>query len=88
MPDRPESLDAVLEPTLAALARSGDDALSKACSEGCPDWDEVVAWTDRTRQLVLRQRQPSALRVEIPAMASRLLEILRSTPGTRQVDPE
>jgi serine O-acetyltransferase len=88
MPDRPESLDEVLEPTLAALARSGDDALSKACSEGCPDWDEVVAWTDRTRRLVLRERQPSALRAQIPAMASQLLEILRSTPGTREVDPE
>jgi serine O-acetyltransferase len=88
MPDRPESLDQVLEPSVAALARSGDDALSKACSEGCPDWDAVVAWTDRTRQLVLRQRQPSVLRAELPGMAGRLLEILRSTPASPYVDPE
>ena len=88
MPDRPESLDEVLEPSVAALARSGDDALSKACSEGCPDWGAVVAWTDRTRQLVLRQRQPSVLRAELPSMAGRLLEILRATPASPDVDPE
>ncbi len=82
MPNRPDGLDDVLEPTIAELARAGDDALSKACSEGCPDWDEVVSWTERTRRMVLRERQPAALRAEIPALAERLVAILHSTPQT------
>jgi serine O-acetyltransferase len=82
MPNRPDGLDDVLEPTIVELARGGDDALSKACNEGCPDWDEVVDWTERTRRLVLRERQPAALRAEIPALAERLEAILHSTPRT------
>jgi serine O-acetyltransferase len=82
MPNRPDGLDDVLEPTIVELARGGDDALSKACSEGCPNWDEVVDWTERTRRLVLRERQPAALRAEIPALAERLEAILHSTPRT------
>jgi serine O-acetyltransferase len=88
MPNRPDSLDEVLEPTIAALARSGDDALSKACAEGCPDLEEVVEWTERVRDLVLRQRQAAALRAEIPAVAERLLRILRSIPLRPDLDPE
>jgi serine O-acetyltransferase len=82
MPNRPNGLDELLEPTIAELARPTDDALSKACQEGCPNWDEVVAWTERTLRLVLRERNTAALRAEIPTLAERLAAILHSTPQT------
>ncbi len=88
MPNRPDGLDEVLEPTIAALARSGDDALSKACAEGCPDLEQVVEWTERACEVVLRQRQASVLRAEIPALAERLVRILESIPLPPDLDPE
>jgi len=87
MPTRPTALDAVLEPTIAALAASGDDALSKAAADGVPDRDEAVAWTERAVQLVLRERQAAALRAELTALAERLLGMLRASPQTLEVAP-
>lgn len=66
----------VYEATVAALSASGDDALSKADAEGYPDWDEVVAFTERAKAVVLHQRDRSALRSEVPALAERLRRVL------------
>ena len=72
-PSLPED---VLKQTIAALSASSDDALTKAASEGIPDRDAVVDWVERTKSLVLMQRDRSALRSEIPALAERLLHLL------------
>jgi serine O-acetyltransferase len=70
---RPED---VYEATIAALSSCADDALSKADCEGHADPAEVVAWTERLKSVVLHQRDRSALRSEIPALADRLLRML------------
>jgi serine O-acetyltransferase len=70
---RPED---AYEDTVSALSASGDDALSKADAEGFPARDEVVAWADRARSLILHQRDRGALRAEIPALAERLSRLL------------
>jgi serine O-acetyltransferase len=87
MATRPKPVEDVLEPTIALLSTSNGDALCKACSEGaCPSWDDVVEWTERTKQLVLRQRQAAALRAELPALADRLLQMLETTPISGDLD--
>jgi serine O-acetyltransferase len=68
----------VLKEAIAALSRTGDDALTKACAEGLPDRAELVAWTERVQRLLLTQRDRSELRSEIPQLAERLLALLRS----------
>jgi len=75
-PVNPERLDDVLDATIVALSASGDDALSKAVSEGFPDRAEVIAWTRRLRSMVERQRDRSALRAEVRLLAERLLRLL------------
>ena len=47
-------------PPIAALSAPGDDALSKADGEGYPDREEVVAWTERVKSVVLHQRDRGA----------------------------
>ncbi len=82
--------DDVLEATIQALSATSGDALAKAAAEGFPDRSEVVEWSDRMLGLVLRQRDRSALRAELPALAERFLRILatrdagarRSTRGS------
>lgn len=76
-----ERLEDVLSGTVAAFSATGDDALSKALAEGLPDRDEVVAWAERAKTLVLRQRDRSSLRSELPALAGRLEKLLRSLPA-------
>lgn len=68
--------DDVLSETIDALSASADDALTKAAGEGLPDPAAAIAWVERARRLVLMQRDISALRSEIPALAQRLHEIL------------
>jgi serine O-acetyltransferase len=80
---RPED---VYEDTVAALSASGDDALSKADAEGFPPRDEVIAWAERARSLVLHQRDRGALRAEIPALAERLGRLLERVPLPANVD--
>ena len=87
MPNRPEGLDAVLEATMRELAASGDDALSKAASEVCVDWGEAVEWTERVKQLVLRERRADVLRAEIPALAERLQRQLTGVAALEEIDP-
>ena len=69
--------DEVLERTIAALAASGADSLSKAIAEGIPDREELVGWLERCQRLVLLQRDRSALRSEVPALVERLARLLR-----------
>jgi serine O-acetyltransferase len=68
----PSSREEVLETAIRALSESGDDALSKADGEGYASWSDVVAWTERTKAMVLHQRDRGALRAEIPTLAERL----------------
>jgi serine O-acetyltransferase len=72
----PRRSDQDYDATIQALSATADDALSKADCEGFPDWHEVVAWTERLKTLVLHQRDRSALRAELPALAERLQRFL------------
>jgi len=73
-------LEDVYEATIAALSAHGSDALAKADAEGYPDYDEVVAWTERVKAVVLHQRDRGALRSELPVLAERLLRFLAKVP--------
>lgn len=81
-------LDDVIQATVVALSATADDALSKADCEGYPDWDEVVAFTERAKAVVLHQRDRGALRSEIPALADRLRRILSRVARPEGFDPE
>jgi serine O-acetyltransferase len=73
-------LEDVYETTIAALSAPAVDALAKADAEGYPAYDEVVAWTERVKGVVLHQRDRGALRSELPAIAERLLRFLAKVP--------
>ncbi|HEU4428920.1 MAG TPA: hypothetical protein VFT98_09210, partial [Myxococcota bacterium] len=73
-------LEDVYEATVAALAAPAGDALAKADAEGYLDYDEVVAWTERAKAVVLHQRDRGALRSELPVLAERLLRFLARVP--------
>ena len=68
--------DDVLEATIQALGATSGDALAKAAAEGFPDRSEVVDWSDRMLRLILHERDRSALRAELPALADRFQKIL------------
>jgi serine O-acetyltransferase len=78
----------VLQQTIAALSKSGDDALTKAAAEGLPDRHDVVEWVERSKRVVLAQRDRSALRSEIPYLADRLLGLVRGVTLRDGVTPE
>lgn len=79
--------DEVLKRAIDALSATGDDALTKAATEGMPEREAVVAWVERCKRLVLTQRDTSALRSEIPALVDRLQSLL-SEVGLGGRDPE
>jgi serine O-acetyltransferase len=81
------SLDEAYEAAIQALSAPGDDALSKADTEGFPDWNEVVAWTERLKALVLHQRDRSSLRAELPALGELLLRLLAKLPLPEGASP-
>jgi serine O-acetyltransferase len=83
-PQRPED---VLEEAIAALSISVDDALTKAACEGLPDRGEVADWVERTKMLVLAQRDRSALRSELPWVANRLRRLLEKLQLPDDSDP-
>jgi len=90
MPHRPEdpaSLQASYAATVRALSESSDDALSKADQEGHLVWDEVVAWGDRVRRVVLHERDQSSLRSEVPTLGERLEAFLRQVCIPETLDP-
>lgn len=68
----PQDRDQVLKQLVNALSAMGDDALTKAAAEGIPERDDVIAWVERCKRLVLTQRDISALRSELPALVERL----------------
>jgi len=76
-PDVDLPLDAeAVERTVAELSASACDALDKAAREGFPDRALVSEWVERTKRLVLTQRDPAALRSEVPQLAGRLRDML------------
>jgi len=72
----PSDHDDVIKATIAALSTPGDDALTKAAAEGIPDRGEVIEWVERTRALVLLERDRSVLRSELPYLAERLEKLV------------
>ncbi|MEE3330457.1 MAG: serine O-acetyltransferase EpsC [Myxococcota bacterium] len=64
--------DAAYSDTIEALAECHEDALSKAACGGLLNPDEAIDWALRTQRLLLFERDRSALRSEIPALAERL----------------
>ena len=72
-----EDRDQIAKEGGAALSATGDDALTKAAAEGMPERDDVIAWVERCKRLVLTQRASSALTFEIPALAEGLESLLR-----------
>jgi len=83
--DRPE-LDGdggdVLEPAayeqlVEALSGCNEDPHSQAVCRGVLDPDLVVRWTDRTQRLVRYKFDADELRVELPAIARTLHELLQ-----------
>jgi serine O-acetyltransferase len=72
----PHDPQEIFERTINALSAGAEDALSKAVAEGLPDRGEVVDWVERCKRLVLVERDRSALRSEIPALADRLRRLL------------
>jgi serine O-acetyltransferase len=81
-------IEDVYEAAIAALSSPGDDALSKADGEGYPDREEVEAWTERVKSVVLHQRDRGRLRAELPALAERLLRLLMRVGVPEGFDPE
>jgi serine O-acetyltransferase len=78
----------IFERTLGALSAGAEDALSKAVAEGLPDREEVVDWVERCKRLVLVERDRSALRSEIPALADRLRRLLAQVTLRGDASPD
>jgi len=74
--DLPHHEDERFNDTVEALAECDDDALSKAACGGLLDPNQVIDWAVRAKRLVLFQRDRSALRAEVPALAERLEALL------------
>jgi serine O-acetyltransferase len=83
----PSDPDDVIKSTIAALSTPGDDALTKAAAEGIPERAEVIEWAERTRALVLLERDRSALRSELPRLAERLEKLLARLPLPDRATP-
>ncbi len=82
------ALEDAIKHAIADLSAPADDALTKAAGEGLPDRKTVFDWVERTKRLVLEQRDRSALRSEIPALSERLLQLLRQVNLPDGTDPE
>jgi len=72
--------------TVEALSSCDEDALSLAACTGLIDPEEVIDWVVRAKRLVLFERDRSALRSEVPALAQRLEELLRQVRLPEGVD--
>ena len=80
--DLPRREDDVFADTIEALAACDEDALSKAACGGLLDPNEAIEWAVRAKRLVLFQRDRSALRSEVPALAERLEAVLGQVPAS------
>ena len=69
-------VDEALTRAIAALSKGADPALAKAVAEGLPERSDVVAWVERTKRLVLMERDRSALRSELPHLVHRLHRLM------------
>jgi serine O-acetyltransferase len=78
----------ILEGSIKALSECADDALSKAVCEGVLDPNDVIEWLGRAVRLILYQREESALRAEVPALADRLATLITRTPLQSGADAE
>ena len=76
VPSETERADRILERTIEALARCGEDALSRAVCPGIVDPEHVVDWVERADRLLRFQSELSSLRAEVPAIAERLEPLL------------
>jgi serine O-acetyltransferase len=81
-------IEEVYEAAIAELSAPSADALAKADGEGYPDRDEVVAWTERVKSVVLHQRDRGRLRADVPALGERLLRLLMRVGVPEGFDPE
>jgi serine O-acetyltransferase len=76
MSSQDQDPESIFERTINDLSSGAEDALSKALAEGLPDREAVVEWVERAKRLVLVERDRSALRSEVPALAERLRRLL------------
>ncbi|MCG8588949.1 MAG: hypothetical protein MJE66_06625 [Proteobacteria bacterium] len=79
---------ATLQRTVEALSECHDDALSKAVCEGIFDPQQAIDWIGRYKRLLLYERDRSALRAEVPALAGRLRELVSAVPLPAGVEVE
>ena len=78
--------DPVYEKAVKALSECADDALSEAACGGLVDPQQVIDWVVRAKRLVLYERDRSALRSEVPAVAERLDSLLRQVELPAGID--
>lgn len=78
--------DPVYEKAVKALSECADDALSEAACGGLVDPQQVIDWVARAKRLVLYERDRSALRSEVPAVAERLDSLLRQVELPAGID--
>jgi serine O-acetyltransferase len=69
-----------LAKAVTALSKSADVALAKAADEGLPNRTEVVEWVERTKRLVLMERDRSALLSELTELMDRLYGLMAGLP--------
>ncbi len=78
--DLPRRDEDVFADTVEALCECDEDALSEAACGGLLDPNDAIDWAVRAKRLVLFQRDRSALRSEVPALAERLTALLGQVP--------
>lgn len=75
-----ESLNELLDSTVEALSVAGDDVLAQAARQGLFDPEEVCAWAERAKALLLHRRDPGRVRSEIDALDAHLRRLLGELP--------
>jgi len=82
---KPELSESLIEEVVAALSKSGGDALSVAAEQGFPDREAVIEWLKRAVHLLLFERDPAALRHKLWSLGEGLLQLLeRLQPRTER----
>lgn len=81
-------LESALETAVAALSAPSADALAKAASEGFPEREDVVAWSDAMLRLVLHRRERAVLETDLPDLVQWLRRIVASLSLPAGIDPD